>query len=107
MSYQGFWGLCALTLILLGHSVYCWVTATGEKTLQPLARRPKAVLGGLIVLCGAAFAAGVVMILCRAEEAAVHVMGLAVLLSAFALNDRLRRYLPEYTENEEEETKHE
>ena len=36
--YTGFWGLCALSLILLGHAVYCVVTTTKEKDLQPLSK---------------------------------------------------------------------
>ena len=108
MPYQGFWGLCALALILLGHGVYCFVTTTRDKTLQRLPKGPKAVLGALMLLCLAGLMGGVVMMLCRMEEAAVHVMGLVVLLSAFALNDRLRRYLPRMIQKEEqEETKDE
>jgi len=108
MPYQGFWGLCALALILLGHGVYCWVTATKGKKLQGFAKLPKAVLGTLILLCGAGLVGGVVMMLCRAEEAAVHVMGLLVLLSAFGINDRLRRYLPAMIKKEgQEENNHE
>ncbi len=108
MPYSGFWGLCALTLVLLGHSVYIWQTAAKGKKLQPLPKRNKLVLGLLWGLCAAAFAGGIVMMLCRMEEAAIHVMGLVVLLSAFAFNDRLRRYLPELIKKEEqEETKDE
>ena len=103
MPYQGFWGLCALALILLGHSVYCFITTTRDKQLQPLPKRSKTVLGALILLCGAGLVGGVVMMLCCAEEAAVHVMGLLVLLSAFGLNDRLRRYLPAMIKKEEQE----
>lgn len=101
MPYQGFWGLSALSLILLGHSVYLWVTTTKGKTLQPLGKKPKLVLGALLVLCSAAFIGGIVLQLCAVEEAAVHVAGLALLLIAFALNDRIRRYLPEMIKNEE------
>ena len=103
MPYQGFWGLCALALILLGHGVYCWVTATKGKELQPLSKLPKAVLGGLMLLCIGGLIGGVVMMLCRMEEAAIHVMGLVVLLSALGLNDRLRRYLPHMIKEENEE----
>jgi len=107
MPYQGFWGLCALTLILLGHSVYCMVTTTKGKKLQPLGKKSKAVLGVLLLLCGAALGAGVVLMLCAADEAVVHVMGLALLLAAFALNSQVRRCLPELIKNEEEETNNE
>lgn len=107
MPYQGFWGLCALALILLGHGVYCWVTATKGKQLQPLAKGSKAVLGVLMLLCGGGLVGGVVMMLCRVEEAAIHVMGLIVLLSALGLNDRLRRYLPEMMKEEKEGYNHE
>ncbi len=102
MPYQGFWGLCALALILLGHGVYCWVTVTKGKKLQPLPKLPKAILGVLILLCLAGLVGGVVMMFCRVEEAAIHVMGLVVLLSALGLNDRLRHYLPEMIKKEEE-----
>ena len=107
MPYQGFWGLCALALILRGHSVYCTVTATKGKKLQPLSGTPKLVLGALMLLCFAGLVGGVVMMLCRMEAAAVHVMGLVVLLSALGLNDRLRRYLPHMIKEEHEETNHE
>ena len=50
MPYQGFWGLCALALILLGHGVYCVVTATKGKKLQSLGKPPKLVLGVLALL---------------------------------------------------------
>ena len=59
--YTGFWGLCALSLILLGHGVYCMVTATKGKELQPLAVGRKAVLACLMGLCGLALCAGVVI----------------------------------------------
>ena len=104
MPYQGFWGLCALALILLGHGVYCWVKATKGKQLQSLSKLPKAVLGVLLLLFGGGLVAGVVMMLCRVEEAAIHVMGLVVLLSALGLNDRLRHYLPQMIKEENEET---
>lgn len=103
MPYQGFWGLCALALILLGHGVYCVVTATKGKKLQPLSTSAKAIVGVLMLLCIGGLVGGVVMMLCRMEEAAVHVMGLVVLLSAFALNDRVRRYLPRMIPKEEQE----
>ena len=104
MPYQGFWGLCALALILLGHGVYSWVTATKGKNLQPLSKLPKVVLGALMLLCGGGLVGGVVMMLCRADEAAIHFMGLVVLLSALGLNDRLRKYLPDMIKKENEET---
>ena len=107
MPYQGFWGLCALALILLGHGVYCFVTATKGKKLQPLPPIKKVQLGGLLGVCALALGTGVVMMLCRAEDALVHAMGLAVLLSAFALNDKVRRYLPDMIEKENEETEDE
>ena len=108
MPYQGFWGLCALALILLGHGVYCFVTATKGKELQPLPKLPKVVLGGLMLLCGGGLIGGVVMMLCRMEEAAIHFMGLVVMLSALGLNDRVRHYLPRMIKKEEqEETKDE
>ena len=103
MPYQGFWGLCALALILLGHGAYCAVTATKGKKLQPLPGVAKAVLGVLTLLCAGGLVGGVVMMLCRMEEAAVHVMGLVVLLSAFGLNDRVRHYLPRMIPKEEQE----
>ncbi|MBE6918861.1 MAG: hypothetical protein E7469_04135 [Ruminococcaceae bacterium] len=103
MPYQGFWGLCALALVLLGHSVYCWVTATKGKELQPLPKLPKVVLGGLMLLCIGGLIGGVVMMLCRMEEAAIHFMGLVVMLSALGLNDRLRHYLPRMIKEENEE----
>ena len=106
--YTGFWGLCALSLILLGHAVYCTVTATKGKELQSLATGRKAMLASLMGLCGLALCGGVVLQLLHADAAVVHVMGLAVLLSAFALNGRVRRYLPEMMKKEEqEETNHE
>ena len=106
--YTGFWGLCALSLILLGHGVYCMVTATKGKELQPLAAGRKAVLACLMGLCALALCAGVVLQLLHADAAVVHVMGLAVLLSAFALNGQMRKYLPEMMKKEEqEETNHE
>ena len=107
MPYQGFWGLCALTLILLGHSVYCVVTTTKGKKLQPLGKKSKAVVSVWLLLCGAALGAGVILQLCAADEAVVHVMGLALLLSAFVLNSQVRRRLPELIKNNEEETNHE
>ena len=107
MPYQGFWGLCALALILLGHSVYCWITTTRGKALQPLSQIRKVQLGGLLGVCGLALVSGVVMMLCRAEEEFLHAMGLAVLLSAFGLNDKVRRYLPDMIKEEKEEEKDE
>ena len=38
MMNKGFWGLAALTLVLLAHSVYLWQTTTRGRTLQPSAR---------------------------------------------------------------------
>ena len=106
--YIGFWGLCALSLILLGHAVYCVVTTTKEKNLQSLDKGRKAVLACWMGLCGLALCGGVVLQLLQADAAVVHVMGLAVLLTAFALNGRVRRYLPEMMKKEEqEETNHE
>ena len=82
MTYQGFWGLSALTLVLLAHCVYLWFTATKEKELAPLPRTVKICLGVLLLLCAAAFVTGIVLMLCRVDEAAVHVAGLATLLLA-------------------------
>ena len=107
MPYQGFWGLCALALVLLGHGVYCFVTATKGKKLQPLSTSAKAIVGVLMLLCIGGLVGGVVMMLCRAEEAAIHFMGLVVLLAALGLNDRVRRYLPDMIKKENEETKDE
>ena len=107
MPYQGFWGLCALALVLLGHGAYCFVTATKGKKLQPLPKSAKAILGVLMLLCAGGLVGGVVMMLCRAEEAAIHVMGLVVLLAALGLNDRVRHYLPRMIKKEIEETKDE
>ena len=107
MPYQGFWGLCALALVLLGHGVYCFVTATKGKKLQPLSTSAKAIVGVLMLLCAGGLVGGVVMMLCRAEEAAIHVMGLVVLLAALGLNDRVRHYLPRMIKKEIEETKDE
>ena len=107
MPYQGFWGLCALALVLLGHGVYCYVTATKGKKLQPLPKAAKAIVGVLMLLCIGGLVGGVVMMLCRAEEAAIYFMGLVVLLAALGLNDRVRRYLPDMIKEENEETKDE
>ena len=107
MPYQGFWGMCALALVLLGHGAYCFVTATKGKKLQPLPKSAKAILGVLMLLCAGGLVGGVVMMLCRAEEAAIHVMGLVVLLAALGLNDRVRHYLPRMIKKEIEETKDE
>ena len=107
MPYQGFWGLCALALILMGHAVYCMVTTTKGKERQPLSKIKKVQLGALLGVCGLALGTGVVMQLLGADEAMVHVMGLAVLLSAFALSDRIRKYLPDMIKEENEETKDE
>ena len=108
MSYQGFWGLCALALVLLGHAVYCVVTTTKARELQNLAKSKKMQLGVLLGVWGLALGVGAVMQLMAADEAMVHVMGLAVLLLAFALNDRVRKFLPEMMKKEEqEETNHE
>lgn len=101
--YTGFWGLCALSLILLGHAVYCVVTATKGKELQPLAKGRKAMLACWMGLCGLALGAGVVMQLLLADAAMVHVMGLVVLLSAFALNGQVRKCLPDMIKKEEQE----
>ena len=64
MPYQGFWGLCALALVLLGHGVYCFVTATKGKKLQPLSTSAKAIVGVLMLLCIGGLVGGVVMMLC-------------------------------------------
>ena len=101
MGYQGFWGLCALSLVLLGHGVYCWVTATKGKELQPLSNIKKIQLGALAGVCLLAFVSGVVMMFCHVEDAAIHAMGLALLLSAFGWNNKVRRYLPEMIKKEE------
>ena len=106
--YTGFWGLCALSLILLGHAVYCVVTTTKGKNLQSMDKGRKAVLACWMGLCGLALCGGVVLQLLQADAAVVHVMGLAVLLTAFALNGRVRKYLHEMMKKEEqEETNHE
>ena len=107
MPYQGFWGLCVLALVLLGHGVYCFVTAAKGKDLKPLAVRSKVVLAVLMLLCIGGLAGGVVMMLCRAEEAAIYFMGLVVLLTALGLNGRVRRYLTDMIKEENEETKDE
>ena len=101
MPYQGFWGLAALSLVLLGHAVYCWVTATKGKELQPPDKKAKVLLGVLLGLCGAALGAGVVLQLLGMDEVIVHVMGLVLLLSAFALNGQVRRVIPTMIKNEE------
>ena len=101
MPYQGFWGLAALSLVLLGHAVYCMVTATKGKKLRPLPKRQRLLLSFSMVVCGAALGGGVVMMLCRADEAVIYVMGLVLLLSSFWLNSRVRRCLPEMIEEEE------
>ena len=102
MMNQGFWGLAALTLVLLAHSVYLWYTTTKGKKLQPLAKGKKLVVGMLLCLCGGALVAGIVLMLLAVEEAAVHVAGLVMLLAGFGLNDRVRRYLPDMIRKEEE-----
>lgn len=108
MPYSGFWGLCALTLVLLGHAVYCTVTATKGKKLQSLSKIRKVQLGCLLGVCGLSLGTGVVLMLCAAPEEVIHVMGLALLLSAFAINGKVRRYLPDLIKKEEqEETKDE
>ena len=104
MMNKGFWGLAALTLVLLAHSVYLWQTTTRGRTLQPLSKGRKLVAGGLLLLCGAALAAGIVLMLLAVDEAAVHVAGLVMLLAGLGLNDRVRRYLPDMIEKEEETT---
>lgn len=103
MTYQGFWGLLALTLVLLAHCAYLWFTETRGKELASPPKKVKVCLGAMLLLCVAVFVAGVVLILCQADEAVVHVAGLGMLLLGFCFNSQMRRFISYFIKEEQEE----
>ena len=106
--YTGFWGLAALSLILLGHGVFCWIKETKGKELIPIPGKIKLFFAVLGIIVAAAFAAGVVCIVCKTDSTVPYVLGLLMLLVSFSCNGQLRRFIPYFIKKEEqEETNHE
>ena len=101
--YTGFWGLTALSLILLGRSGYVWMQETKGKELAEIPRKVKFFLGGILGLILLGFAAGVVTILLQADSMISYVLGLLMLLLSFCFNSQLRRFIPYFIKKEEQE----
>jgi len=106
--YTGFWGLTALSLILVGHGIYTWVKETKGKKCRAVPGKVKVFLGVIGGVVAAAFVAGVIAILCRADTTVPYVLGLLMMLMSFSFNNQLRRFIPYFINNEgQEETNHE
>lgn len=103
MGYEGFWGMTALALILLGHGLFVVRKETKGKELVEIPSNVKKFFGALGGLCLAAFIAGVVMILCNVETETVHVAGVIMLALGLALNNQLRKFAPLLAKKEEQE----
>lgn len=110
--HTGFWGLMALSAILLGYSGYIWKKETQGKKLSFAAKGKKAyigllVLGGLLGLCAVGFLGGVLLVFGGAASDVVHVAGLVTLLAAFAFYYALRRIITQVVETPKREIKEE
>jgi len=110
--YTGFWGLMALSAVLLGYSGYLWKQETAGKKLSFAAKGKKEyrgllVLGGLLGLCAVGFLGGVLLVFGGASGDVVHVAGLVTLLASFAFYYSLRRIIPRIVEQPKEEIKKE
>ena len=103
MGYQGFWGMLALTLILVGHGLFVLRKETKGKELIEIPAKVKKFFGVLGALCAASFAAGVVMILCDVDAEKVHVAGLVTLGMGFVVNNQVRKFAPLLVKKEEQE----
>ena len=86
--YTGFLGLAGLSLLLWGHCVWLW--NENERQLPSLTTAQKVFLALAAAVCVLALLAGVVLWVIRFDPAAVHVMGLAVLLSSLWFNAQVR-----------------
>ncbi len=103
MGYQGFWGMTALTLILLGHCAYVWRKETKDRELIEVPSKVKVLFGVPGGLCAAGFVCGVMMLLCSVAGEVVHVVGLAMLGMAFVLNHQVCKFAPLLVKKEEQE----
>ena len=110
--YTGFWGLMALSAVLLGYSGYIWKKETEGKKLSFAAKGKKEyrgllVLGALLGLCAVGFLGGVLLVFGGAGSDVVHVAGLVTLLAAFVFYYCLRRIIPRIVEQPKSEIKEE
>ena len=103
MGYEGFWGMTALALILIGHGVFMVRKETKGKEMIEIPSKVKTFFVVLGVLCIAAFAAGVGLILGGVEAEKVHVAGLIMLGMGFVVNTQLRKFAPLLVKKEEQE----
>ncbi len=90
--YQSFLGLAALSLLPLLHGVYLW-KQNGYQWAELTSFRKMS----LVLECGGyllALAGGVIFWAIRFEVAAVHAMGLVMLLGAMKINGDIRRINP-------------
>lgn len=107
MTYQGFWGMTVMTLVLLGHGLFVLRKNIKGKELIEIPPKVKTFFGILGGLCAASFIAGVVMILCSVASETVHVAGLVMLGMGFVVNNQVRKFAPLLVKQEEEEEIHE
>lgn len=103
MTYQGFWGMAAMALILLGHGLFVLRKETKGKELIEIPAKVKKFFGVLGALCAAGFVAGVAMVLCDVAAETVHVAGLVMLGMGFVLNNQVRKFAPLLVKKEEQE----
>ena len=103
MGYEGFWGMTALALILVGHGLFMLKKEIQGEELVEIPSKVKSFFALLGILWLAAFAAGVGMILGNVEAEKVHVAGLVMLGMGFVLNTQLRKFAPLMVKKEEQE----
>ena len=103
MGYEGFWGMTALALILVGHGLFMLKKEIQGKELVEIPSKVKTFFIVLGILWLAAFVAGVGMILGDMEAEKVHVAGLIMLGMGFVLNTQLRKFAPLLVKKEEQE----
>lgn len=110
--YQGFWGLLALSAVLLGYSAYTWKKETAGKKLAfalggKKEYRGLLALGALLGLCAVGVMGGILLVFGGADSAVVHVAGLVTLLASFAFYYGLRRTIPKIIKEEKPAAKEE
>lgn len=87
--YTAFLGLTALSLLPLLHGAYLWKRNGRQWAELTGFRKVSLVLEGIVYLL--ALAGGIVFWAIRYEAAAVHMMGLVMLLDAMMINGDIRR----------------
>ena len=103
MGYEGFWGMTALALILVGHGLFMLKKEIQGKELIEIPSKVKTFFALLGILWLAAFVVGVGLLLGGVEAEKVHVAGLVMLGLGFVLNTQLRKFAPLLVKKEEQE----